>query len=89
MRVIWEYDELYSLLITEDMGLDGDGDGALTPAEIAQLTGFDMHWVEGFNGDLVIETGKRRVALSGPQSFTASFADGRVTSTICGRLNNR
>ncbi len=81
VRVIWEYDELYSLLITEDLGLDGDGDGALTSAGIAQLRGFDMHWVEGFNGDLVIETGERRVALSGPQSFTASFADGRVTST--------
>ena len=81
VRVIWEYDELYSLLITEDMELDPDGDGVLTPAEITKLTGFDMHWVEGFNGDLVIAEGAVPLALSGPEEITASFANGRVTTT--------
>jgi len=81
VRVIWEYDELYSLLVTEDMELDRDGDGALTPDEIARLTGFDMNWVEGFNGDLVIAEGAVPLALSGPEEITASFANGRVTTT--------
>lgn len=81
VRVIWEYDALYSLLVTEDMGLDSDGDGALSEDEIARLTGFDMQWVEGFQGDLVIAAGDARLALSGPEDVTASFADGRVTTT--------
>lgn len=81
VRVSWEYDELYSLLITEDMSLDSDGDGALTPAEIGTLTGFDMQWIDGFNGDLVLEAGASPVALSAPQEATASFAKGRITTT--------
>lgn len=81
VRVIWEYDDLYSLLITEDMSLDQDGDGILTKAEITQLTGFDMNWIDGFNGDLVVENANSSVSLSPPQEITASFADGRITTT--------
>ncbi len=81
VRVIWEYDDLYSLLITEDMALDPDGDGVLTSEEIAKLTGFDMQWIDGFNGDLVVENKDGAVALSGPQEQTASFDGGRITTT--------
>lgn len=81
VRVIWEYDELYSLLITEDNSLDPDGDGLLTEAEITKLTGFDMQWGDGFNGDLVIADGDTRVTLSGPRDITVSFADGRIKTT--------
>lgn len=81
VRVIWQYDDFYSLLITEDMALDSDGDGVLAEEEIAILTGFDMKWVESFNGDLVVTEGDNLVALSGPQEVTASFVDGRITTT--------
>ncbi len=81
VRVTWQYDDFYSLLITEDMGLDTDGDGTLTATETEQLTGFDMQWVDGFNGDLEITEGDALVALSGPQEITANFADGRITTT--------
>jgi ABC-type uncharacterized transport system substrate-binding protein len=30
IRVTWSYDELYSLLVLEERGLDSDYDGALT-----------------------------------------------------------
>lgn len=79
--ITWRYDEFYSLLITEDMGLDHDYDGKLTEAEIAQLTGFDMHWIEGFNGDLEVSQADKVLPLSGPAEFTASFEDGRITTT--------
>ena len=36
VEVTWRYDEFYSLLIFEDMGLDGDYDGTLTEAELAR-----------------------------------------------------
>lgn len=81
VRVTWKYDALYSLLITEDMGLDDDYDGALTEAELAKLTGFDMQWIEGFNGDLEVLNGADVVPLSGPTEATATFADGLITTT--------
>ena len=81
VETTWVYDPLYSLLVTEDMQLDPDFDGVLTPDEVARLTGFDMQWVEGFNGDLVVLQDDRHLNLSGPVSYAASFADGRITTT--------
>lgn len=81
VRVTWKYDALYSLLITEDMGLDDDYDGKLTSMEQAALTGFDMNWIEGFNGDLEVLDSANPVALSGPTEPTATFADGQITTT--------
>ena len=81
VKVTWVYDELYSLLITEEYELDPEFDGVLTPAEIAVLQGFDMNWTEGFNGDLVVLDGTRDIALSGPMAATADFADGRIITT--------
>ena len=52
VEVTWAYDELYSLLILEDMGLDPDADGVLTEAELQTVKGFDLNWIEGFQGDL-------------------------------------
>ena len=80
VRVTWEYDALYSLLVTEDMGLDADGDGALTETELATLNGFDMQWVDGFNGDLVISTEANTIALSGPTEIATQFDNGQITT---------
>tara|TARA_R110002049_G_scaffold44333_5_gene130087 strand:- start:140077 stop:140727 length:651 start_codon:yes stop_codon:yes gene_type:complete len=80
VRVTWVYDEFYSLLITEDRALDPDYDGVLTPEELAQLNGFDMQWVDGFNGDLVVTDGARDVPLSGPQDIITRFSEGRITT---------
>lgn len=81
VRTTWAYDEFYSLLITEDRGLDPDFDGVLTPEELADLRGFDMQWTPGFNGDLVIMQDGQQVALSGPMNATAIYEDARITTT--------
>ena len=81
LDITWRYDEFYSLLVTEDMGLDDDYDGELTEAEIARLKGFDMQWIEGFNGDLEVSQSGQVLPLSGPTDFTAGFDDGRITTT--------
>ena len=81
LRITWAYDEFYSLLVTEDRGLDPDYDGVLTPAEVASLNGFDMQWIEGFNGDTVLLEGGEEVALSGPQDVETRFADGRIITS--------
>ncbi len=63
--VTWAYDPLYTLLLLEDMQLDPDMDGVLEPAELEQLQGFDMKWIEGFEGDLYLEA-DGPVALAAP-----------------------
>ncbi|WP_037254991.1 DUF1007 family protein [Roseobacter sp. SK209-2-6] len=81
IKVTWSYDEFYSLLVTEDLGLDRDGDGKLTQAEHFLLTGFDTNWDEGFNGDLEVRAGEEILPLSGPLEAATEFAEGRIVST--------
>ena len=44
VEVAWEYDELYSLLVLEDMELDDDYDGKLKPEEMARLAPEPSSW---------------------------------------------
>jgi ABC-type uncharacterized transport system substrate-binding protein len=81
IKVIWQYDEFYSLLITEDLKLDGDGDGVLTPEETERLIGFDTNWDEGFNGDLEVQAAGMLLPLSGPLSASTELKDGRIVSS--------
>lgn len=81
LRITWEYDELYSLLVTEDLEVDDDYDDVLTDADLAKLKGFDMNWIEGFNGDLVVTLDGGVLDLSPPMEPTATMADGKITTT--------
>ncbi len=85
VRVTWEYDEFYSLLITEDLSLDPDGDGILTEAEITKLKGFDMQWIEGFNDDLVVANGDTLATLSDPRTSRPAFPMGASPQPMYGR----
>ncbi len=80
IRVTWTYDDYYSLLVLQDRGLDPDFDGELTAAEQAELDGFDMNWLPGFAGDTHGLYNGAPVGLSGPQDFSASLKDGRITT---------
>lgn len=81
LRISWTYDDLYSLYIVGDMGLDPDWDGKLTAEEEAALKGFDMEWIEGFEGDTYALMAEKPLALSGPRDWTAGYAEGKITST--------
>ena len=81
LRVTWTYDEMYSMMIVEDRGLDADFDGALTPDEQATLGGFDMNWDAGYPGDTYALLGDTPLALSGPSDWTASYQGGKLIST--------
>jgi ABC-type uncharacterized transport system substrate-binding protein len=81
LRIGWTYDDLFSLMIIEDRGLDPDYDTVLTDAEVAQLSGFDMQWEAGYPGDTYALMGGQPLALSQPKDFTATSADGKITST--------
>ncbi|MDX5356739.1 MAG: DUF1007 family protein [Rhodobacterales bacterium] len=81
LRIVWVYDDLTSLMILSDRGLDPDGDGALTEAEAATLSGFDMDWAEGFAGDTYRLHGDAPQALGPPQDWTARVVEGRIITT--------
>jgi len=81
LTVTWAYDAFYSLLITEDYGLDSDGDAVLTEAEEAALNGFDMNWDAGFNGDLVATLDGSALSLSRPRGYTTTMSEGRLVTT--------
>lgn len=80
VRISWTYDDLYSLYIVGDMGLDPDWDGKLTVEEEARLAGFDMNWDPGFPGDTYALMADKELALSRPQEWSASYSGGKITS---------
>ncbi|WP_093038935.1 DUF1007 family protein [Roseovarius azorensis] len=82
VEVTWAYDDFFSLLILTDMGLDPDGDGVLTQAELDQLKGFDLvEWPEGFEGDLYIHYGETKIALDHPVPTDIALENGRIVAT--------
>jgi ABC-type uncharacterized transport system substrate-binding protein len=80
IRVTWAYDELYSLLVLEELGLDPDYDGILTDEELATLNGFDMNWMEGFEGDTYASAEDGFLALGPPLDHETSMEDARIVT---------
>ncbi|SLN72585.1 hypothetical protein ROJ8625_03853 [Roseivivax jejudonensis] len=81
-EMTWSYDELFTLLILEDEGLDSDADGQLTDAERKELLGFDFEvWPEGFEGDLYLEAQGEKVELGHPVSTEIDVIEGRIVAT--------
>lgn len=79
--VTWIYDELYSLILIEDQGLDPDNDGELSADEIALLAAQDQIWEEDYEGDLYGKLDAAPIALAAPENFGLDYADGKIIST--------
>ncbi|MCB6178738.1 DUF1007 family protein [Rhodobacter sp. Har01] len=86
VRIGWVYDDLFSLSVIADRGIDTDADGRLTAQEAAALVGFDMHWEPGHPGDTYALLGEQDLALGGPEAWTATYAEGRIATTHLRRL---
>ena len=80
VEITWAYDEFYSLLIFEDLGLDPDFDGELTAAELEKLKGFDLQWSEGFDGDTYLTLNQEALLLSDGEHLETSVSNGRITT---------
>jgi ABC-type uncharacterized transport system substrate-binding protein len=87
LRIRWDYDEFYSLLLIEERGFDADHDGTASDSERAALQGFDMQWVQGFAGDTYLSSGGQSVALAPPEGWTADYRDGRLRSSHLRRID--
>lgn len=82
VTVSWTYDDFFTLLILEDMGLDPDGDTILTDAELEQLHGFDLvEWPEGFEGDLYVYSNGEKIEMPRPRPIGIAVEDGLITAT--------
>ncbi len=81
VEVSWAYDALFSMLTFEDLGLDQDYDGRLTPQEIAALDGFDLKWSEGFEGDIYLEVAGNPVALGPPEGRGVDVENAQIVTT--------
>lgn len=83
VKIEWAYDDLYTLITLDDMGLDADGDGLITIEEQAKLVGFDMNWLDGFEGDSYLTFAEKPIELGKPETATAELVNGRlITSHI-------
>lgn len=81
IRQEWLYDDLFSLLLTEEMQIDDDADGVLTEDERIILRDFVTGWPPGFDGDLVVVRDGQRVALAEPREQDVQMIQGRVLET--------
>lgn len=80
VRVFWAYDELYSLLLIEDNGLDQDGDGTPEDAALVAFAGLDVDWAAGFPGDLYVTQDGQPVELARPVEHGLRYEDGRLVT---------
>ena len=82
VEVTWRYDELYSLILTEDYGLDPDYDLQLTEAEIAETLSFDLNWSSGLEGGLELRQGVETLAIGAPEPVSLTLLEtGQLQTT--------
>lgn len=81
VRVEWVYDEFYTLLLLEDLGLDPDGDMQLTEEELATLKAADSDWAPDYEGDLYGLADGQAVALAPPVNFDLRMEGGKIVSS--------
>ncbi len=86
VEITWVYDELTSLMVVEDRGVDPSGTGQASEEERVVLQGFDQNWDPGFPGDFYIRQGGRDLVLSAPFDQVADYRDGKLVSTFRRRI---
>ena len=78
VRLSWTYDEFFSFMLTEDLGLDTDGDLVMTEEELAALAEGVLDWPSDFGGDLYLLQQDAPVALGPRSEASVDYVDGRV-----------
>ncbi len=74
VRLRWDYDALVSMVVAEDKNADADMDSTISATEALVLKGFDMTWVEGFDGDTTLFQDETALPLvPGPQDWVTGW----------------
>lgn len=79
VRMSWTYDDFFSFLLIEELGLDPDGDGALTAAELETLAGVVLDWPADFEGDLEVWQGGQVLELGPREQAGLDVSEARVS----------
>lgn len=75
----WFYDDLFSLLLTSDLGIDLDGDMRLEPEEFRALEEAVLNWPSDFEGDLEVRRASGDVVPLGARlDASINFENGRL-----------
>lgn len=77
----WVYDDLFSLLLAEEVQVDADADGVLTEDEQRILSDFVTDWPPVFDGDLFVTQDGQPLRLAPPRDHVARMQRGRVIET--------
>lgn len=78
VRLTWTYDAFFSLMLTEDLGLDSDMDGQLSEAELEALSAAVLDWPDGYEGDLYVTQEGQPVQLGARQDASVTFEEEQV-----------
>lgn len=78
VRLSWTYDEFFSLMLTEDLGLDTDGDLVMTAEERDALAASVLDWPPDFEGDLFLTQRDAPLALGPREDASVDYRDGVV-----------
>ena len=81
VKLAWQYDDFFSLLLTSDLGIDLDGDLLLEPDELEQLTAAVTTWPTDFGGDLEVIQSDVEILLGARADHSVAYADGLITET--------
>jgi polyphosphate kinase len=81
VKLDWFYDDLFSLLVTSDLGIDMDGDLLLTADEQALLDDQITVWPPDYTGDLEVAQNGVVLTLAEKQDHSMTYADGLFLET--------
>ena len=81
IKLDWYYDDLFSLLVTTDLGIDMDGDLVLTAEEQALLDSQIAAWPPEYAGDLGVAQGGAVLALGEKQDHRMTYVEGLFLET--------
>jgi ABC-type uncharacterized transport system substrate-binding protein len=76
VKLDWFYDDLFSLLVTSDLGIDMDGDLLLTVDEQALLDDQITAWPPDYTGDLEVSQDGVALTLADKQNHTMTYEGG-------------
>ena len=76
IKLDWFYDDLFSLLVTTDLGIDMDGDLILTAAEQQLLDEQITAWPPDYTGDLEVSQNGAVLSLADKQDHRMTYVDG-------------
>jgi len=76
VKLDWFYDDLFSLLVTTDLGLDMDGDLMLTAGEQTLLDEQITAWPSDYAGDLEVFQAEQILLLAEKQDHSMTYENG-------------